>query len=203
MHTKFWSDKLEKSEFLKRLNVDEIVILILIHILKKYIEALYTNQSFHFRWCPGSMYLFTIFFVMIVLKTFRSVSVKTVQRLYSVININIGSELEIKLLKTQMNRHKIVWTTWLERPIRNSEQILRCNPEGRGRPREKQNIWSGSSLAAYSTGHKTFSFTTQNLESQHLCSIHSKSEGYRGLSLRSDPRFGNTWPIPSSEDEEE
>jgi len=33
-----------------------------------------------------------------------------------------------------MNRHKILRSIRLERPIRNSEQILRYNPEGRGRP---------------------------------------------------------------------
>ena len=46
------------------------------HILKKYIEAVYTSLSIHFRWCPGSFYLFTIFVVMADFKMFRSVSVK-------------------------------------------------------------------------------------------------------------------------------
>ena len=96
MRTKFWSEKLEKRDFLKRLIVDEIIILILIHILKKYIDALYTNHSFNFRWRPDSLYLFTNFVVMIVLKTICSC--KTVQRLYSVINVR--PELEIKELKT-------------------------------------------------------------------------------------------------------
>jgi len=44
-----------------------------------------------------------------------------------------------------MKTDKIGQTIWQERPIRNSELILRYKPEGRERPWEKQNIWGWNS----------------------------------------------------------